>query len=227
MHNYSNEPITLKRDTVIASFQRIHADDWLVRHTGAKCTCSAHGNRKMAESLFHIGVPEDIDNMTMEDIDKQLAEGVTKDVNLAHLTSKSESDLRYAKCMLLRVKHFLTDGVLDFNDDSTGAHEIRTTIPNPSVRHQRRNVTPDDRREIEKQTEEKLQQGIIEESDSPWSSNVVVIRKNGKARVALDLRALNKPTIPDAYPMPRVQDLTDCLAGAMYFTAMDAAQCMI
>ena len=73
--------------------------------------------------------------------------------------------------MLLRVKHFLTDGVLDFNDDSTGAHEIiceiRTTVPNPAVRHQRRNVSPDDRMEIEKQTEEKFQQGIIEESDSP------------------------------------------------------------
>jgi hypothetical protein len=78
--------------------------------------------------------------------------------------------------------------------------------------------------EIEKQTEEKFQQGIIEESDSPWSSNVVVIRKNGKARVALDLRQLNQFTVPDAYPMPRVQDLTDCLAGAMFFTAMDAAQ---
>ena len=51
-----------------------------------------------------------------------------------------------------------------------------------------------------------------------------MIRKNEKARVALDLRALNKYTIPDAYPMPRVQDLTDCLAGAMYFTVMDAAQ---
>jgi hypothetical protein len=110
--------------------------------------------------------------------------------------------------MLLRIKHFLTDGVLDFNDKSTGAHEItceiRTTIPNPSIRHQRRNATPDAKREIEKQTEEKLQQGIIEESDSPWKSNVVVIRKNGRARVALDLRALNKYTIPDAYPMPRV-----------------------
>jgi len=109
--------------------------------------------------------------MTMEEIDKQLAEGVTKDVDLKHLADRSESDLRYAKCMLLRVKHFLTDGVLDYNDDSKDAHEItceiRTTVPNPAVRHQRRNVSPDDRMEIEKQTEEKFQQGIIEKSDSP------------------------------------------------------------
>jgi hypothetical protein len=158
VNNYSNEPITLKRDTVIASFQRVHPHKWLIRQTGAKCTCSAHNSHSKTESLFHIGVPEDIANMTMDEIDKQLAEEVTKDVDLAHLASKSEADLRYAKCMLLRVKHFLTDEVLDFNDDSTGAHEItceiRTTIPNPSVRHQRRNVTPDDRREIEKQTEE-------------------------------------------------------------------------
>ena len=66
----------------------------------------------------------------MDEINKQLAEGVTKDVNLTHLADKSEADLRYAKCML---KHFLTDRILDFNDDSTGAHditcEIRTTIP--------------------------------------------------------------------------------------------------
>jgi len=146
VHKYSNEPATLKRNTVIASFQRIHADEWLIRQTGAKCTCSAHSRHKVAESLFHIGVPEDVANMTVADIDKQLAEGVTKDVDLTHLINKSESDLRYAECMLLRIKHFLTHGALDFNDESTGAHEItceiRTTIPNPSVRHQRRNVTP-------------------------------------------------------------------------------------
>ena len=44
---------------------------------------------------------------------------MTKDVGLTHLVNNSESDLRYAKCMLLRIKHFLTDGVLDF----TAKHE--------------------------------------------------------------------------------------------------------
>jgi len=119
VHNYSNEPITLKRDTVIASFQRIHEDECLVRQTGARCTCSVHKKYEEAQSLFHVGVPEDIARMTIDEIDRQLADGLTKDVDLTHLAGRSESDLRYAKCMLLRVKHFLTDGVLDF----TAKHE--------------------------------------------------------------------------------------------------------
>ena len=45
-------------------------------------------------------------------------------------------------------------------------------------------------------------------SKAPWCSNTVFVRKDGKTRMAIDYRQLNKVTVKDCYPMPRIQDLT-------------------
>jgi hypothetical protein len=52
----------------------------------------------------------------------------------------------------------------------------------------------------------------------------VFIRKDGKTRMAIDYRQLNKCTVRDSYPMPRIQDLTDNLRGTRWFTGIDCAQ---
>ncbi len=62
-----------------------------------------------------------------------------------------------------------------------------------------------------------MNQGIVEPSRAPWSSNTVFVRKDGKTRMAIDYRQLNKVTIKDSYPMPRVQDITDNLKGTKWF----------
>ena len=67
--------------------------------------------------------------------------------------------------------------------------------------------TPQSKLDIEKMVEEKLKQGIIEKSSAPWSSNCVVIRKDGKARIAVDYRKLNQITVRDSYLLPK--DLRD------------------
>jgi hypothetical protein len=55
------------------------------------------------------------------------------------------------------------------------------------------------------------EQGIIRKSSSPWS--VLVIKKNGKVRPCVDYRRLNAVTIKDAFPLPRLQDCLDTVAG--------------
>ena len=79
VHNFTNKPIILKRDTVVASFQRIHEDDWLVKKAGAKCTCDL--SHSQAEPLYHILPQEELERMTNAEIDEQLAQGVTKDTS--------------------------------------------------------------------------------------------------------------------------------------------------
>ncbi|CAF1473560.1 unnamed protein product [Adineta steineri] len=67
-----------------------------------------------------------------------------------------------------------------------------------------------------------LKQGIIEESTSPWSSPIVLVRKkDGSVRFCIDYRKLNTITTRDAFPIPRIDDIFDHLSQAGYYTTID------
>ena len=68
--------------------------------------------------------------------------------------------------------------------------------------------------EVKQHIEDLLNRGRVTNSKSPYSSPVVCVRKkNGELRLCVDYRELNKRTIPDRYPLPRVQDILDGLGG--------------
>ena len=48
--------------------------------------------------------------------------------------------------------------------------------------------------------------------------------RKGKIRMVIDYRSLNKVTVKDSYPMPRIQDVTDVLKGTNWFTGIDCVQ---
>lgn len=63
---------------------------------------------------------------------------------------------------------------------------------------------------------------IIEPSMAEWASNlVVVIKKDGTARVCVDTRPLNSITRGDCYPLPRIDACLDSLGGGRYFSTLD------
>lgn len=67
-----------------------------------------------------------------------------------------------------------------------------------------------------------LQQEVVQPSQSPWSSPVVLVRKkDGTIRFCVDYRRLDKITQKNVYPLPRIGDALGCLEGAAYFSLLD------
>ena len=76
-------------------------------------------------------------------------------------------------------------------------------------------------KELKVQMEE-LSKGFIRPSTSPWGASVLFVKKNdGSLRLCIDYRELNKVTIRNQYPLPRIDDLFDQLQGARVFSKID------
>jgi len=76
--------------------------------------------------------------------------------------------------------------------------------------------------ELKKQIEELLEKQFIRPSASPWGAPVLLVKKkDGGSRLCVDYRQLNKLTIKNKYPLPRIDDLMDKLHGASVFSKID------
>ncbi|CAI7801038.1 unnamed protein product [Closterium sp. NIES-54] len=86
-------------------------------------------------------------------------------------------------------------------------------------------LSPTEYEEAKQQIEEYLRKGWIEPSASPYGAPILFVhKKGGGLRMCVDYRALNKITIKNRYPLPRIEDLFDRLQGAQWFSALDLAQ---
>ncbi len=94
----------------------------------------------------------------------------------------------------------------------------------PPIKCRYRPINPGLEPALREQLDDWLRHDVIEPADSPWSSNLVVVKKKGgKIRWCVDWRRLNEVTKKDSWPMPTVQDTIARLAGSNIFSGVDMA----
>ena len=103
-------------------------------------------------------------------------------------------------------------------------HKINTGNHSP-VREKLRHFPAWQRQEIRTQVDEMERDGIIIPiTHSEWICNVVLVpKKDGNTRFCIDYKPVNALSIPDSYPLVRIDDCLDAMCGAKYFSSLDLA----
>ncbi|GJV33683.1 putative reverse transcriptase domain-containing protein [Tanacetum coccineum] len=83
-------------------------------------------------------------------------------------------------------------------------------------------LAPSEMQELSGQLQELQDKGFIRPSHSPWGAPVLFVKKkDGSFRMCIDYRELNKLTVKNRYPLPRIDDLFDQLQGSRFFSKID------
>lgn len=100
-------------------------------------------------------------------------------------------------------------------------HVIKLTDDKP-VSLPYRKIPPHLIQEVRQLLQDMLNKGIIRKSFSPYASPLVLVRKkSGKLRPCVDYKQVNSKTVPDAFPLPRIDDMLHSLKGSSLFSSMD------
>ncbi|GJX34421.1 putative reverse transcriptase domain-containing protein [Tanacetum coccineum] len=148
-------------------------------------------------------------------------------VFLAHVTTKETEDKSEEK--RLEDVPIVQDFPKVFPEDLSGLPPTRQVefqidlMPGaaPVARAPYR-LAPSEMKELSEQLQELSDKGFIRPSSSPWGAPVLFVKKkDGSFRMCIDYRELNKLTVKNRYPLPRIDDLFDQLQGSSVYSKID------
>ena len=103
-------------------------------------------------------------------------------------------------------------------------HDVNTGGAQP-VRQAPYRLNAEKRNFLKAEVQRLIEQGLVRPSISPWASPVILVPKsNGTLRLVIDFRPANRLTVPDSYPLPRMDDIIDDLGQARYVSKLDLLQ---
>ena len=147
---------------------------------------------------------------------------------LEKLVNSIDSDLSFSQKTSVKQLLHQNSSIFATQDNPFGktdlvTHSINTDSNHP-IKQAVRRPPFHLRSEAHAEVEKMLDKGVIEPSDSPWASPVVLVRKkDGSLRYCIDYRKLNSITIKDSYPLPRIDESLDSLSKTQYFSTLDLA----
>jgi len=132
-----------------------------------------------------------------------------------------KNDFQIVYNLVLSFKDTFAWSISDLGRTHLVKHQIETTDNVPVVSRPYR-VSHTERKIINSQVEEMLENEIIRKSVSPYSSPVVLVpKKDGDMRFCVNYKKLNAKTIKNVYPLPVIDDILTYLGEAKYFTTLD------
>jgi len=199
--NPTNHDIVLKKGTVIGSLLSISAAIPLdLRPNKAKTQITTNK----------------IENSTIENQTNWLP-----NVDLSHLSSVQKSSVE--KILLENCEAFSKDSN-DIGNIKDFQMKIQLT-DNVPVSQPYRKLPNKLYAEVKNYIDDLITNGWIKKSYSSYSSPIVCVRKHdGSLRICIDYRNLNKKTVQDKQPIPRIQDLLDSLSGKSWFSTLDMSK---
>ena len=165
------------------------------------------------------------DNNVQESSKSQLSNKNLDHLNQIEYGKNLNEEQRAAIAQLIeKYEHLFSKNQYDIGQTSITEHKINTLDSVPIKSHPYK--TPMHvKKEIRKQVDDMLKHNIIEESESPWSSPVVLVKKkNDTYRFCVDFRKVNKVTCKDAFPLPLMDDALQAFNGAMFLSTLDMSK---
>ena len=159
-----------------------------------------------------------------ESTDGQIAENVP--IHLKDLYGKSVKDLTVSQAkrvseLLQKYGNIFSKDDADYGRTNKVKHQIEIENAKP-VKEPPRRVPYHLQGDYDKAIDDMLAKNVIEPSTSPWAAGVVLVKKkDGSIRFCVDYRKLNRLTVKDAYPLPRIDDSLNQMSGAKWFCTLD------
>lgn len=195
--NMSTEPLYLKSDITLARAQIVVDCDSLTNNN--------NNNLKVNQ----ISGPIQFEPITIEE------------VNINEKLSQEQKDSVVS--LINKHRHCFAKNLSELGCTNVSEMEIVLSDQTPVVYRPYR-LSFSEREKVREIVQELIDNNVVEESTSSYASPIILVsKKDGGSRLCVDFRALNRKTVKDHFPMPRIDDQLDLLNGNRYFSSLDLA----